>query len=95
MLLGHQLFGDGLWVVYDVSATSLRQAVTPDGQLGRVNAAFLLLSEGLHPLSAIVAGILAVAVGVQWALLAGAIGMCAAVLWLLISPVPRITSIEA
>jgi predicted MFS family arabinose efflux permease len=95
MLFGHQLFGDGLWVVYDISATSLRQSVTPDGQLGRVNAAFLLLSEGLHPLSAIVAGLLAVAIGVQWALLVGAVGMCAAVLWLLASPVPRITSIEA
>jgi predicted MFS family arabinose efflux permease len=94
MLFCHQFFGDGLWVVYEIDATSLRQAVTPDQQLGRVNSAFLLLGEGLHPLSAIVAGILAVAIGVQWALLLGAIGMCAAVLWLLASPVPSIRTHE-
>jgi predicted MFS family arabinose efflux permease len=95
LLLTHQLFGDGLWVMYEINATSLRQAVTPDAQLGRVNASFLLLGEGLHPMSALVAGILAVVVGVQAALFIGAIGMCAAVLWLLASPVPSIRSTTA
>lgn len=94
MLFSHQLFGDCLWVVYEINATSLRQTVTQDEQLGRVNALFLLLSEGLHPISAVAAGLLAVAIGVQWALLTGAAGMCLAVLWLLASPVPGIRGEE-
>ena len=94
LLLAHQFAGDGLWVVYDINAMSLRQSVTPDAQLGRVNACFLLLGDGLHPLSAIAAGALALAIGVQTALLLGAIGMTLAVVWLLPSPVPWIKARE-
>ena len=81
-------------MVYDINAMSLRQSVTPDAQLGRVNACFLLLGDGLHPLSAIAAGALALAIGVQTALLLGAIGMTLAVVWFLPSPVPGIKSRE-
>jgi len=100
LLFAHQLLGDGFWVIYDVNALSLRQAVTPDRQLGRVNAAFLLLGEGWLPVGAIAAGIIATAFGVQAAMFVAATGMAFAVVWLLLSParsmrtVPRVVEVE-
>jgi hypothetical protein len=80
-------------VVYDVNAMAVRQSVTPNQQLGRVNSSFLLLSEGLHPAGALLAGVVATALGVQTALFIGATGMCFAVLWLISSPVPAMRDV--
>jgi MFS family permease len=90
LLLAGQLIGDFLAVVYEVNAMSLRQAITPGRLLGRVNATIHLLSDGMQPLGALVAGFLALAVGVQAALFIASAGMIADVLWLLFSPVPTI-----
>jgi predicted MFS family arabinose efflux permease len=90
LLFLHQVLGDGFWVVYDINAMSLRQAITPDRILGRVNATIHLLSEGLRPIGALVAGFLALVVGVQAAFFVGAGGQFLAVVWLIFSPIPRI-----
>ena len=90
LLFTHQFAGDALWVVHDINALSLRQSLTPAHQLGRVNAGFLLLGNGLLPAGALLAGAIATAAGLRAAMLVGALGQLAAVLWLVWSPVPRI-----
>lgn len=89
-LLGDQFFGDILWVIHNVGAMSVRQAVTPPAQLGRVNAAFLLASQGLRPLGALAAGPAAQAIGTQGALVIMVAGINLAGLWLYISPLPHL-----
>lgn len=46
-------------VLWNVNAVSLRQSITPDHLLGRVNSAYRLVGEGATPLGAVVGGFLA------------------------------------
>jgi predicted MFS family arabinose efflux permease len=94
LLLFDQVVGDALWVVNNVTDTSLRQALTPAAQMGRVNATFLLASQGLRPLGAIVAGLAAEAIGVRQALFIAVAGINLQVLWLIFSPLPRVRTVE-
>ncbi len=73
--------------LYNVTSTSMQQALTPPRLLGRVNASMEFIGVGTLPLGALVGGILAEALGVWNALLIGALGGLLAVLWLLLSPV--------
>lgn len=86
LLLVHQFVGDSMWTVYEVNALSLRQSVTPDRELGRVNATFLMLGEGLLPVGAIAAGLLATLFDVRTALAIGSVGMALGFVWLWASP---------
>jgi hypothetical protein len=47
--------GDVGWPIYDVCELSLRQAITPDDLLGRVNAVMQMLFRGLLPVGSICA----------------------------------------
>ena len=60
-----QLLGDALDTVYAIHTISLRQAITPDRLLGRVNASLELVQEGIAPLGALTGGILGGVLGVQ------------------------------
>ena len=73
--------------LYNVTSTSMQQALTPPRLLGRVNASMEFIGVGTLPLGALIGGILAEALGVWNALLIGALGGLLAVLWLLLSPV--------
>jgi hypothetical protein len=95
LLIFDQFFGDILWSVHNISALSLRQAVALPAQLGRVNATFLLASHGLRPLGALVAGLLADAIGVREALLIAVVGINTAGLWLVFSPLRTTNSLPA
>ena len=88
-LIAAQL-GDLAWPVYTISARSLRQAITPNHLLGRVNASVHLLFHGVLPLGALAGGIIAEAVGMRRALLIGAIGVLLSTMWLVFSPVRRL-----
>ncbi len=90
MLLSEQCLGDTFWTVHNIQAISIRQSITPDEQLGRVNAVFLFASQGLRPLGALVAGIAAGFIGVRAGLLISCAGINLAGLWLLLSPLPRL-----
>jgi predicted MFS family arabinose efflux permease len=94
ILLCDQTLGDAMWSVHNTQALSIRQAVTPDAQLGRVNAVFLLASQGLRPLGALVAGLFAASFGLQATLLLFSIGISLAWLWLVLSPLPRFKEAE-
>ena len=89
MLLTEEFLGDTFWTMHNIHALSMRQAITPDDSLGRVNAVFLFASQGLRPFGALAAGLVAGLIGVQGALLLSASGISVAVLWLVMSPLLR------
>ncbi len=80
-------FGDLFRTIYFINDVSLRQAITPDRLLGRVNASTQLLVAGVGPLGAIIGGVLGDAIGVRNTLFIAALGPFLASLWLVFSPV--------
>jgi len=88
-LIAAQL-GDLAWPVYTIGERSLRQAITPNHLLGRVNSSMHLLFHGVLPLGALAGGAIAQAVGMRRALLIGAIGVLLSTMWLVFSPVRRL-----
>ena len=61
-------------VLYNVTAISLMQAITPDRLLGRMNASRRFFVWGVIPLGAITGGVLATTIGLRPTLFVGAIG---------------------
>jgi MFS family permease len=59
-------------VLWNVVTVSLRQRITPDRLLGRMNAAYRLVGWGTMPLGALLGGILAEALGLRPTFLAAA-----------------------
>lgn len=81
--------------VDNVLAVSLRQRLTPDGLLGRMNATFRFLLTGALAVGSALAGLLGAQVSVRAALWAG--GVCLALVWLpvLLSPVRSLRELPA
>lgn len=91
-----QLIGDGLKTVDGIAEISLVQGVTPDHVLGRVNATLDVLAHGVaYPVGAVAAALVAEAIGVRGAIALAWAGMSLSVLFLVLSPIPRIRSIAA
>lgn len=84
-----QLIGDTGFAVYSINEVSLRQQLVPDHLLGRVNAGMQMLSTGIMPLGALLAGLLSEVIGIRLTLLIGSAGMALAPAWLFFSPVRR------
>lgn len=75
-LVLHQLLSDGFAVAFIIQAVTLRQTVLPKDVLGRANAAIHVCTASLLPISAVVAGFLAEAIGIRGAVWVGvAIGL--------------------
>jgi hypothetical protein len=87
LMMTSQLVGDMAWSIYNIHELSLRQSVTPDHVLGRVNAAMQLLTRGVFPAGAILGGVLGGAIGLRWTLTVAALGILFASVWLIASPV--------
>lgn len=81
-----QCVGNVFWTSHNINAITMRQQATPDEQLGRVNSAFLLASQGLRPIGALVAGITAEVLSIRAALFISSAGISLASLWLILSP---------
>lgn len=77
-------------LVMIINAVSLRQAITPDAFMGRVNATYTFVSRGMIPAGALVGGLLGGIVGLPMTLVIGELGMFLAVGWLLFSPIRHI-----
>jgi MFS family permease len=60
-------------VLWNVVTVSLRQRITPDRLLGRMNASYRLVGWGTMPLGALLGGLLAEALGLRGAFLAAAV----------------------
>ena len=89
-LVAEQVIGGMPITVYSITQISLRQAITPERALGRVNA-----SMGFLELSAVVAvslaaGAAAETIGIRWTLAGGTFSLMLGGLWLAASPVRRI-----
>jgi MFS family permease len=73
VLVGASLAVSGVSVVlWNVVTVSLRQRITPDRLLGRMNASYRLVGWGTMPLGALVGGVLAQALGLRGAFLVAA-----------------------
>jgi MFS family permease len=70
-LVGHQLLGDAGGVAFMILATSLRQGMVPGDELARANGLFQIAGGFIVPLCALLAGLLADAIGVRWAAIIG------------------------
>lgn len=89
LLVAAQL-GDGFYVVYDINQVSLRQGITSERLLGRVNATMAFLNMGAALLGALLGGALGEWLGVRPTLfLGGALTILAAV-GLAFSPLRRL-----
>ncbi len=87
LLLASQLLGDIGLTIYLINTLSVRQAITPDEKLGRVNATYGFVTGVLGTLGIFVGGLIGEAVGVRSAVVVAAVGGVTAVLWLIFSPV--------
>ena len=73
--------------VTSINQISLRQAITPDRLLGRVNGTMRFVSLGLAPLGALVGGLLGDLIGPRPTLAVGAIGLQIGFVILYLSPI--------
>jgi Na+/melibiose symporter-like transporter len=92
-LVAQQLMGDTAFTTFNIHEVALRQSVAPGPVLGRVNAAMQLLTRGIYPLGALVAGVLAQNIGIRTTLAAGVCGVALSMLWLIGSPLRRVREI--
>jgi MFS family permease len=77
-------------VLYNVTAISLIQALTPERLLGRMNASRRFVVWGTIPLGSVVSGVLASTIGLRATLGVGAVGASFAFLFLYFSPLRTI-----
>lgn len=87
-----QLF-DVCWPVYMVNERSLRQTITLPALQGRVNSALHLLFQGVLPVGAFLAGLLADRIGMRATLLIGSTGAMLSTFWLIASPIRRLRAL--
>lgn len=85
--LGH---GCGI-SIWNVNTITLRQALTPMRVQARMNATYRMLLFGALPVGALVGGLLGSAVGLRSATVISVIVLTTPLLWLLFSPVFRLT----
>jgi MFS family permease len=74
-------------VVYNVNQVSLRQAITPEPMLGRMNATMRFIVWGTIPIGQVIGGLVATATTTVTAIWIGALGGLLAFLPVLFSPV--------
>ena len=87
--LSFVLFGAGP-IVWTISQTTLRQAVTPAGLLGRVSAVVTMATFGARPLGAAIGGIVGLHLGLPACIALAFAGFVVQALVVLASPVPRL-----
>jgi predicted MFS family arabinose efflux permease len=78
---------------YDVNQFSLRQAITPDAILGRVNASMRVVIRGAVPIGALLGGLIGELFGLRAVMIFSAFGGLSSLLWLWRSPIPALQSI--
>ena len=88
---GAQLLGDISFPVYNVQELTIRQTLAPEHMLGRVNATMQFLFRGILPIGALAGGTLAQYAGVRRTVFVCALGVLLSSLWLVFSPVRKLT----
>jgi Na+/melibiose symporter-like transporter len=90
LMIASQLIGDGADTVAKIDQTSLRQSITPDAMLGRVNASMNVLGEGVGTLGLLAGGALGELIGLRSTVAIAALGGLLGCVWILCSPLPRL-----
>jgi predicted MFS family arabinose efflux permease len=85
--------GGALNVIYNVAQVSLRQAITPENFLGRMNATMRFLVWGTIPIGSLIGAGLSEVIGVRATIWVGSGLMLLAFLPVLFSPVRHIQTI--
>ena len=85
------LFGAGP-ILWTITTTTLRQAVTPNAMLGRVSSVILTATYGARPVGALIGAVLAARVGIEACLWASTAGFAVQFVVLFGSPVRRLRS---
>lgn len=81
-------------LVFEISQTSIQQAITPAGQLGRIRGANLAANYGARTLAGLAAGVIGTSFGTGTAMPAVvAVGILGAI-WLWLSPVRAVRNIS-
>ena len=94
LVVGGIILGYGV-VAYNVNQVGLRQAITPDRMLGRMNATMRLIVWGTIPIGALLGGVLGNVFGLVPVLWLAAIGGSLSFLPVLFSPVRSLREIPA
>jgi predicted MFS family arabinose efflux permease len=82
-------------MILDVNAGSLTFLRTPDRVRARTSGTFRFVNYGVRPLGALLGGALGTAIGLQATLWIGTLGALAGVIFLVFSPIPRLTEAPA
>ena len=77
-----------------VIAITLRQLVTPERLLGRMNASYRFVSFGAIPLGALLGGTAGQLLGLRAALFVGCIALLSTVVWIVFSPLPGLRDVS-
>jgi MFS family permease len=88
---GAQLAGSVFYIIQ----TSLRQVITPEEVLGRMNASYRFLTMGIAPVGFFLGGVLGNASGLGGTLVIGGVGTLLPVVWLFCSPVRALRAVDA
>jgi MFS family permease len=93
-LAAQQLIGDAGMTAFDISEVSVRQTVTDDRQLGRVNATIRVAMLLAQLVATLAAGVLALAIGLRATSFLTPLGavVAAAIIWL--SPLRRLRNVD-
>ena len=86
-LIAQQVFGDGWYTIYDVNQMSLRQSITPEHVLGRVNAGMRFSGLAAMLIGALGGGVLGEVIGLRATLVLSGCGLLVSGGWLMLSPV--------
>jgi MFS family permease len=95
MIVGSEFTQWMALTVYYVTAVSVRQAVTPDRLLGRVNATTRVFAGGAQPIGALLGGALGGVLGLPLTLVVAECGLLLPFLWLFFSPVRALRALPA
>ncbi len=76
--------------VFNINQLSLRQTITPERLLGRMNASVSFVVFGIPTIGALLGGALGQSIGLQKTLVVAAIGEILACLWIFFSPIRKV-----
>ncbi len=94
LLVVNQLVGDVGFAIFLITQTSVRQGLTPDHLLGRMNASFEFVVGGIGVVGMLAGGLLGQMIGMAGALAIAVAGFTIPCLWLAVSPLRGLRVID-